>query len=59
MHFYLIQSQVEPRLCQREFSNFEWADPEDVLARLQPGLEKWKDDLPILFLVLLAEPPSR
>ena len=59
MHFYLIRSGIEPRLCQREFSSFEWADPEDLLARLQPGLEKWKDDLPILIHVLLAEPASR
>jgi isopentenyldiphosphate isomerase len=59
MHFYMIRSGIEPRLCQREYSSFEWADPEDLLARLQPGLETWKDDLPILLHVLLTEPASR
>lgn len=55
MHFYLIRSRIEPRLCKREFSSFEWADPMAILARLQPGQEQWKDDLPILLQVLLGE----
>lgn len=55
MHFYLIRSRTEPRLCQREFSGFEWVDPQELLARLHPGHEKWKDDLPLLIYVLLDE----
>ena len=55
MHFYLIRSRIEPRLCQREYSGCEWVDAQALLARLQPGQEKWKDDLPILARVLMAE----
>jgi isopentenyldiphosphate isomerase len=55
MYFYLIQSRIEPQLCQREFSSHEWADAQALLVRLQPGQDKWKDDLPILLQVLLSE----
>jgi isopentenyldiphosphate isomerase len=59
MHFYLIQSRVEPQLCDREFSGFEWTDPEILITRLKPGREKWKDDLPALVHVLLAQSTHR
>lgn len=48
MHFFVIRSDVAPTLSETEFSGFEWARPADVLVRMKPGLEKWKDDLPIL-----------
>lgn len=54
MHFYSIRSRTEPRLCRREFSSYEWTDPENLLARLKPEKEKWKGDLPFLIHVLLA-----
>lgn len=57
MHFYLIHSRVEPRLCEREFSGFEWEDALTLLARLQPEKEKWKDDLPVLLEVFLERQP--
>jgi len=62
MHFYLIQSKVKPQLCQREFSSYDWEDAKTLLARLQPGQEMWKDDLPILLRVIIddhARPETR
>jgi len=55
MHFYLIRSRIEPQHCQREFSGYEWADAQALLARLQLKDEKWKDDFPILVQVLIAD----
>lgn len=51
MHFFVIRSDVEPTLSEREFSGFEWVRPEEMIARLRPGIERWKDDLPILLRI--------